>query len=76
MSTTQAVYFVMRFWIAVGLAPVNSSTFSPSLKTIIVGMARTASSWVRSGTSSMSNLAKRAASLKLSASDHLYHPRR
>jgi hypothetical protein len=44
---------------ALGLAPTSSSAFSPSLKTMKVGMARMPSSWLRSGSSSTSILAKK-----------------
>jgi hypothetical protein len=43
-------------WRAWGLAPTNSSTLLPFLKTKKVGIARTPSSAVRSGSSSTSNL--------------------
>ena len=41
-----------------GLAPTTSPTFSPALKMMKVGMARTPTSWATSGTSSTSTLMK------------------
>lgn len=71
-TITHSVCFAMSFRIAGGLAPVKVSTFSPSWKNRIVGMARMPSSWVSSGSSSTSNLANTALSWYSSASDHLF----
>ena len=50
------ILFLIAVSRAVGFAPTTSPTFSPPLKSMNVGMARTESSWATSGTSSTSSL--------------------